>query len=66
MSEKIDSIKLFIHTVETGSLSAAARKSGISISTISRQLTALEERLGLKLLIRSTRKIVLTEDGNSY
>ena len=66
MNERIDAIELFVNIVETGSLSGAAKLTGWSISTISRQLTALEERLGLKLLIRSTRKIVLTEDGNAY
>ncbi|WP_173912137.1 LysR family transcriptional regulator [Acinetobacter sp. Marseille-Q1618] len=66
MNNKIDAIELFTQIVETGSLSAAAKRSGLSISTISRQITALEQRLGLKLLIRSTRKIVLTEDGSAY
>ncbi|MBK0062294.1 MULTISPECIES: LysR family transcriptional regulator [unclassified Acinetobacter] len=62
----MDAIQSFINIVETGSLSGAAKKMGISVSTISRQITTLEERLRLKLLIRSTRKIVLTEDGNAY
>lgn len=66
MTSKLDAIKSFVMTVETGSLSGASRKSGLSIATISRQITSLEERLGLKLLIRSTRKIVLTEEGNTY
>jgi len=66
MTEKLDAIEIFIATVETGSLSGAARKTGLSISTISRQLTSLENRLKVKLLIRSTRKIALTEEGNAY
>lgn len=66
MIEKIDSINLFISIVETGSLSSAARKTGLSISTVSRQLTALENRLKIKLLIRSTRRIALTEEGHAY
>lgn len=66
MKERFDTLALFVATVESGSLSGAARQTGLSISTISRQLTALEERLENRLLIRSTRKLVLTEAGSTY
>lgn len=66
MNEKLDAIALFICVVDMGSLSGAARKTGLSISTISRQLTKLEQKLAIRLLIRSTRKLVLTEAGQYY
>lgn len=66
MKERFDAIALFVATVDAGSLSGAARKTGMSISTISRQITALEERLETRLLLRSTRKLVLTEAGSQY
>ena len=66
MNEQLNQLPLFIAIVECGNFSQAAQKLGVSVSTISRQLTALENRLGLKLVIRSTRKIVLTEHGQAY
>jgi len=57
---------LFVATVDAGSLSGAARSSGLSLSTVSRHLTALEERVGTKLLVRTTRALALTEAGRNY
>jgi DNA-binding transcriptional LysR family regulator len=59
-------IKTFVLISELGSLAAAARTLGISSAAVSKQLTKLEEELGLQLLIRSTRKLELTEIGASY
>ncbi len=53
-------------TSEMGSLAAVARKLGISSAAVSKQLTRLEEELGLQLLIRTTRKIEFTEVGANY
>lgn len=59
-------IKTFVLVSELGSLAAAARTLGVSPAAISKQLTKLEEELGLQLLLRSTRKLELTEVGINY
>jgi len=66
MNERIDSLALFVAIVDTGSLTAAAHKLGVSLSSVSRHLTALEERVGIRLLVRSTRQLMLTDAGHSY
>lgn len=58
-------IQAFIRVVETGSFSAAARQ-GSSISSVARQVKSLEERLGVRLLNRSTRSLSLTEPGKVF
>ncbi|MDR3097387.1 MAG: LysR family transcriptional regulator [Paraburkholderia sp.] len=64
--ERTESMALFALAVEEGSLSGAARRSGLSLSSVSRHLTALEERLHVRLLVRSTRALVLTDVGRVY
>jgi DNA-binding transcriptional LysR family regulator len=59
-------LETFVLTAELGSLAAVARKQGISPAAISKQLTRLEEELGVLLLIRSTRRLELTEIGVNY
>lgn len=59
-------ISTFVEVAARGSLSAAARAEGIAPAMIGRRLDALEERLGVKLLQRSTRKIALTDEGLSF
>lgn len=59
-------IETFVLTSDLGSLAAVARKLGISPAAISKQLTKLEEELGLQLLMRSTRRVELTEVGTNY
>src|SRR6478735_9437802 len=59
-------ISTFVEVVARGSLSAAARAEGIAPAMIGRRLDALEERLGVKLLQRSTRKIGLTNEGIAF
>lgn len=54
---------LFVRTVAEGSLSAAARSLGISPAMASKRLARLEDRLGMQLLHRTTRRIALTEAG---
>src|SRR5215468_9931703 len=56
----------FVRIVEAGSLSAAARSLRISVPAVSRQLTALEDELGVRLLIRSTRRMSLTDAGRHW
>jgi DNA-binding transcriptional LysR family regulator len=62
----LSQIETFVLTCELGSLAAVARKFGISPAAISKQLTRLEQELGLQLLMRSTRRIELTEIGINY
>lgn len=58
--------EIFVRVVEEGSITAAARSLDITTSYASKLLTRLEERLGLPLLIRSTRKLTLTAAGRAY
>lgn len=59
----IDGLVLFYHISQLGSLSAAAQLFGINRSTVSKKLAVLEKSIGVRLLKRTTRKIVLTEVG---
>ncbi|EOC1304523.1 LysR family transcriptional regulator [Cronobacter dublinensis] len=58
-------IAVFVQVVETGSFSAAARKLGSTPSSVSRSVSRLERELGCKLLVRTTRKLRLSEAGSS-
>lgn len=62
-SDRIELMQTFIRIVESGSLSAAAAQMGITQPTISRRLQTLEQRLGLKLILRTTHALKLTDDG---
>lgn len=64
--DKFHELNAFIAVVETGGFSAAARKYGESQSAISKAVNALEKRLGVALLHRSTRKVTLTDQGQKY
>lgn len=66
MLDHFSDILLFSEVARAGSVTVAARRLGIPKSTLSRRLIKFEERLGSKLLLRSTRKIVLTEAGQDY
>lgn len=61
--DRIELMQTFIRIVESGSLSAAAAQLGTTQPTISRRLQALEQRLGLKLILRTTHALKLTDDG---
>lgn len=62
-SDRIELMQTFIRIVESGSLSAAAQQLGTTQPTISRRLQTLEQRLGLKLIMRTTHALKLTDDG---
>lgn len=57
---------IFAKVVEEGGFSAAARRDGLTPSAISKQIGMLEDRLGVRLLNRSTRKMSLTEEGRVF
>ena len=59
-------VELFVQTVELGSISRAATRLGMSNAAASRHLAALEERLGARLMERTTRRQWLTEAGRAY
>ncbi len=59
-------IKAFVAVATEGSLARAARKEGITSSMLGRRIDALEQRLGIKLLHRSTRHLSLTEPGTLF
>jgi len=59
-------LELFVAIADTGSLTTAARVCGVTRATIARRLIALEERLGVTLINRTTRELSLTEAGAVY
>ncbi|UCI08826.1 LysR family transcriptional regulator [Mesorhizobium sp. B1-1-8] len=64
--DRLDAMSLFVATVEAGSLSAASRRTGMPLATVSRRLSDLERHLKTRLLNRSTRRLTLTDAGQSY
>jgi len=62
----LSEIGVFVQVVQAGSFSQAARDLGLPKSTVSRKVAQLEERLGARLLQRTTRKLSLTEVGAMY
>lgn len=64
--DRLESLSAFVAVAQEGSLSAAARKSGLSLPTMSRRLAELEAHLGVRLLNRSTRSLALTETGETF
>jgi DNA-binding transcriptional LysR family regulator len=66
MLDLITCIKSFVRTVETGSFSAVARETGTTQPTISKQIAALEKHLDVQLLVRSTRKVSLSDEGMRF
>jgi DNA-binding transcriptional LysR family regulator len=64
--DQFKQISTFVDIATKGSLSAAARAEGVAPAMISRRLDALEQRLGVKLLQRTTRKIALTNEGIAF
>lgn len=57
---------VFVRTVEHGSFSATARSMNMSPSAVSKRISGLEDRLGVRLLNRSTRRITLTDEGRVF
>ncbi|MCL1073184.1 LysR family transcriptional regulator [Shewanella dokdonensis] len=59
----LNQLQIFAKTVEIKSFTGAAKALGLTKTTVSRKISELEERVGIKLLTRSTRRIALTHDG---
>src|SRR5580692_11066730 len=64
--ERTTGLVAFVRTIESGSFSAASRQVGSSQSAISKSVAALERRLGVRLIQRSTRTLSLTAEGQAY
>ena len=64
--DRFKQIQTFVSVATRGSLSAAGLAEGVAPAVIGRRLDALEERLGVKLLVRTTRRISLTFEGSAF
>jgi LysR family transcriptional regulator for bpeEF and oprC len=64
--DRLDAMQLFVRVADSGSFSKAAIASGVSQSTVSKQIAAIESRLGVQLLRRTTRGLSVTEAGRQY
>jgi len=63
---KLKQLETFVSVATRGSLTAAARAESVAPAIIGRRLDALEARLGVKLLVRTTRRITLTHEGSAF
>ena len=64
--DKFKQLETFVAVATKGSLTSAARAEGVAPAIIGRRLDALESRLGVKLLVRTTRRISLTHEGSAF
>jgi len=64
--DRLEAMSLLVSVAEVGSLSAAGRKLGVPLPTMSRKISELEAHLNTRLLIRSTRRLALTDAGAAY
>ena len=63
---RLDAMEVFAEVVDAEGFSAAARNLGLSKSAVSKQVGRLEDRLGVRLLNRTTRRLSLTEAGATF
>jgi DNA-binding transcriptional LysR family regulator len=66
LMERSGEMEVFARVVEKGGFSAAARSLGLTPSAVSKLISRLEQRLGTRLLLRTTRALTLTEEGAAY
>ncbi|KQU79052.1 hypothetical protein ASD99_06325 [Mesorhizobium sp. Root695] len=66
MADRLQELEVFIRVAERGNLSQVAREIGLSQPSVSRILNDLEGRIGARLLVRTSRKVGLTEAGHGY
>ena len=64
--DKLKAFESFVSVATKGSLTAAAKAEGVAPAIMGRRLDALEEHLGVKLLVRTTRRISLTHEGSAF
>src|SRR6201987_675874 len=66
LMDRLTSLTAFVRVVDAGGFSAAGRKLSMSTTMVSNHVQGLEDRLGVRLLNRTTRKVSLTEVGKAY
>ena len=64
--DRLTSLTAFVRVADSGGFSAAGRRLNMSTTMVSNHVQALEDRLGARLLNRTTRKVSLTEVGRAY
>src|SRR6201984_1132086 len=64
--DRLTSLTAFVRVVDSGGFSRAGRKLNMSTTMVSNHIQALEQRLGARLLNRTTRKVSVTEIGRAY
>src|SRR5262245_15851652 len=64
--DRLESMSTLVAAVDAGSLSAASRKLGMPLATVSRKVSELEAHLGTRLVNRTSRRLTLTDAGRSY
>ena len=64
--DRLKQIESFVAVAAKGSLTAAAHAEGVAPAVVGRRIDALEQRLGVKLLLRTTRRITLTHEGSAF
>jgi DNA-binding transcriptional LysR family regulator len=64
--DRFECMTILIQVIEQGSFSAASRKLGMPLATVSRKVSELERHLGTKLLLRTTRRVALTDAGTAF
>jgi DNA-binding transcriptional LysR family regulator len=63
---RLKQLETFVNVAARGGLTAAAKAEGVAPAIIGRRLDALEQRLGVKLLLRTTRRVTLTHEGSAF
>lgn len=64
--DRLEAMEILLRIVDKGSFSAAGRDLGMPLASVSRKVTELERHLGTRLLVRTTRKLALTDTGLAY
>jgi len=64
--DRLEAMTILLRVVDKGSFSAASRDLGVPLATVSRKVNELEGHLGARLLLRTTRKVALTDAGATY
>lgn len=64
--DRLKAMETFVAVAQRGSLTAAAKAEGVAAAIVGRRLDALEAHLGVKLMVRTTRRISLTHEGSAY
>lgn len=64
--DRLEAMRILLRVADTGSFSAASRDLGVPLATVSRKVSELEAHLGARLLVRTTRKVALTDTGEAY